>query len=55
MALIISDMRLALRSWRKAPTLTAIVMASIALGIGAKNVRRAMCDVPRADVRTCYD
>jgi predicted permease len=35
MATIVSDVRFALRSWRKSPGLTAIAVASIGLGIGA--------------------
>lgn len=35
MTSILSDARLALRSWRKSPAFTAVVILSIALGIGA--------------------
>ncbi|MBA3886819.1 MAG: ABC transporter permease [Acidobacteria bacterium] len=41
---ILADVRLALRSWRKAPTLTAIVIASIALGIGANTAIFTLVD-----------
>ena len=44
MGRIASDISLALRSWRKAPTLTAIVIISIALGIGANTAIFTLVD-----------
>ena len=44
MARILSDIRLAFRSWLKAPSLTAIVIASIALGIGANTAIFTLVD-----------
>jgi predicted permease len=44
MARVLFDIRLALRSWRKAPSLTVIVIASIALGIGANTAIFTLVD-----------
>jgi predicted permease len=41
---LVTDVRLAIRSWAKAPALTAIVLASIALGIGANTAIFTLVD-----------
>jgi predicted permease len=44
MVRVLADVRLAFRSWRKAPTLTLIVIASMALGIGANTAISTLVD-----------